>query len=256
MHAMISPQERTSFDEQGFLVVRGVLTRGEIAATDEEARRLVERADLIDTRNLRCRWQPKCQDGECLFETFDPVIDIGPVCAGLARHERLLAILDALYGEPARLFKDKLIFKPPGAAGYDLHQDFIAWPSFPRSFVTAVVAIDSCDVDNGCTLVYPGYHRGGCLAPEDGEYHPLPPETVDERSVVPLELAPGDAAFFGCFTPHRSAANHSHRWRRMLYLSYNKHSDGGDRRERHYREFLGWLRKKYAQYGKTNVYFA
>src|SRR5262249_32490 len=79
----------------------------------------------------------------------------------------------------AFLFKDKLIFKPPRAKGYDLHQDFIAWPGFPRSFVTAAVAIDPCDLDNGCTVVYPGYHANGCLSPEDGDYHALPPATVD-----------------------------------------------------------------------------
>ena len=31
-----------------------------------------------------------------------------------------------LYGEPACLFKDKLIYKPPGVKGYGLHQDWIA----------------------------------------------------------------------------------------------------------------------------------
>ena len=40
------------------------------------------------------------------------------------------------------LFKDKLIFKRPGALGYGLHQDYIAWKSFPESFVTVIVAID------------------------------------------------------------------------------------------------------------------
>jgi hypothetical protein len=249
---------RRAFQEQGFLIVPGVFTAAEIADAAAEAEGLVRRHDLIDTRNLRCRWQPRCEDGECLFETFDPVTDIAPACERLARHPRLLAVLAGLYGEPACLFKDKLIFKPPGARGYDLHQDFIAWPSFPRSFVTAAVAIDPCGLDNGCTVVYPGYHRRGCLAPEDGDYHPLPPETVDEGTAVPLELQPGDVAvaFFGCFTPHRSAPNASQRWRRLLYLSYNAASDGGDRRERHYREFLAWLRTKYAEYGKTNVYFA
>jgi hypothetical protein len=247
---------RPDYEDQGFLIVREVFTPDEVAAAGAEAERLVARKDLIDTRNLRCRWQPHCDDGECLFETFDPVIDIAPVCAGLAQHPRVLAVLRELYGGPPRLFKDKLIFKPPGARGYDLHQDFIAWPSFPRTFVTAAVAIDPCSLDNGCTLVYPGQHRRGCLSPEDGEYHPLPAETVDESTAVPLELMPGDVAFFGCFMPHRSAPNTSPRWRRLLYLSYNADSDGGDRREAHYREFLAWLRDKYAEYGKTNVYFA
>ncbi len=153
------------------------------------------------------------------------------------------------------MFKDKLIFKPPGAKGYDLHQDFIAWPDFPRSFLTAVIALDGTDLENGCTVVYPGYHRQGCLSPEDGDYHPLPRELVDEAKAVPLVLEPGDVAIFGCFTPHGSAPNRSQRWRRQLYLSYNAFSDGGERRQKHYEEFHLWLRKKYAEYGKHFVYF-
>jgi 2-aminoethylphosphonate dioxygenase len=221
-----------------------------------EAERLLQQKELIDTRNLRCRWQQGCDSGECLFETFDPVIDLSPLLASLARDPRLLGALGQLYGEEAFLFKDKLIFKPPTAKGYDLHQDFIAWPGFPRSFVTAAVAIDPCGLDNGCTVVYPGYHKNGCLSPEDGDYHPLPPDTVDEAAAVPLEMQSGDVAVFGAFTPHRSAPNTSARWRRLFYLSYNAASDGGDCREAHYRDFLAWLKKKYAEYGKTDTYFA
>jgi 2-aminoethylphosphonate dioxygenase len=40
-----------------------------------------------------------------------------------------------------------------------------------------------------------------------------------------------------------------------LYLSYNARSDGGSQREKHYREFHDWLRVKYAQYGRKDVYF-
>jgi hypothetical protein len=67
---------------------------------------------------------------------------------------------------------------------------------------------------------------------------------------------PGDVAIFGGFVPHRSAPNRSDRWRRQLYLSYNKESDGGPQRAKHYAEFHAWLVKKYAQYGKTETYFA
>ena len=34
-------------------------------------------------------------------------------------------------------------------------------------------------------------------------------------------------------------------------MSYNALSDGGDQREKHYREFHAWLRTKYAQHGKA-----
>jgi hypothetical protein len=243
------------YEECGYLVLRGLFAVAEVDEAAREADRLLGRTDLIDTRNLRCRWQPHVETGACLFETFDPVVDLAPVCAALARDARLLGALEALYGEPAHLFKDKLIFKPPGARGYDLHQDFIAWPDFPRSFTTALVALDATGPDNGCTEVFPGYHRRGYLAPADGNYHPLPPETVDEATGVRLELRPGDVALFGCFTPHRSAPNRSPRWRRTLYLSYNADSEGGDRRDSHYQEFHVWLRERYAEHGKRDVYF-
>jgi ectoine hydroxylase-related dioxygenase (phytanoyl-CoA dioxygenase family) len=252
--ALTVAQQR-SYEEQGFIVLRGFLPADLLAQATAEAETLRNRHDLISVRNLRCRFQPNVATGVCEFETFDPVIDLSPACRGLAFDPRLLAALAALYGEEACLFKDKLIYKPSGVKGYGLHQDWIAWPGFPRSFLTVLVPFDRADADNGCTVVFPGYHHGGRLTPEDGQYHELPSHLVEEARAVPLELDPGDVAVFGGFTPHRSAPNHSTRWRRQLYLSYNKLSDGGPQRERHYEEFHRWLRVKYAEHGKTDLYF-
>jgi ectoine hydroxylase-related dioxygenase (phytanoyl-CoA dioxygenase family) len=139
--------------------------------------------------------------------------------------------------------------------GYGLHQDWIAWDGFPRSFLTVLVPFDAAARDNGCTVVYPGYHHNGPLSQQDGKYHELAAETVDESKAVLLVLEPGDVAVFGGFTPHRSDPNVSERWRRQLYLSYNAVSDGGDQRDQHYREFHAWLKVKYAEYGKPDTYF-
>jgi len=239
----------------GYLVLRGVFSTAEMAALRQEADRLIERTELIDVDNLRCRWQSHADSGECLFECFDPVIDLGRQCASIARDERILRVLAALYGDPACLFKDKLIFKPPGAKGYGLHQDYISWPTFPRSFTTVLVPIDAAGVENGATEVFPGCHRQGYLAPQDGMYHELSTTAIDESRGVILELEPGDIAIFGCLMPHRSAPNGSSGPRRQLYLSYNARQDGGERRGAHYREFHDWLRARYAEYGKTAVYF-
>jgi len=247
---------RADYDRDGFVMVRGLYEPAEIAAAAAEADRLlVDHAHLKSTKNLRCRWQDNVLTGECTFETFDPVIDLGPICDQLAHHSRLLSLLATLYGEPACLFKDKLIYKPPGVKGYGLHQDWIGWDGFPRSFLTVLVPFDAADRDNGCTVVYPGYHTSGPLSEPDGHYHELPAETVDESKAVHLILAPGDVAVFGGFTPHRSDPNVSTGWRRQLYLSYNALSDGGYQRAKHYRDFHAWLKVKYAEYGKTGTYF-
>jgi hypothetical protein len=240
----------------GYLVCRGLIPRHEIAEVSAEANRVFGRRDLIDFRNIRCRWQNHFETGECRFDTFDPVIDLSDTIARIARDPRILDVVGALYGEQACLFKDKLIYKPPGATGYGLHQDYIGWPTFPRSFVTVLVPIDPSSDENGATEVFPGYHKEGCLSPEDGEYHELPLTVIDESRGVRLNLEPGDIAIFGGFTPHRSDPNKSNTWRRQLYLSYNATSDGGEQRDAHYREFHVWITKKYAEYGKTDTYFA
>jgi ectoine hydroxylase-related dioxygenase (phytanoyl-CoA dioxygenase family) len=246
---------RGPYEELGFVVARGLLDGGTIERARGEALALHERRELISPRNLRCRFQASRATGESTFETFDPICDLSPATRALAEDGRLLALLGELYGEPAALFKDKLIYKPPGCPGYGLHQDWIGWPGFPRSFLTVLAPLDAATRDNGCTIVYPGYHRTGALSPEDGQYHELAPDSVDEARAVPLELQPGDVAVFGGFVPHRSHANLSSSWRRQLYLSYNRLSDGGDQREAHYREFHRWLRDRYATQGSTDFYF-
>ena len=112
-------------------MVRQVFSTDHIAQLEAEAIRLHRRKELIDPDNIRCRWQNDVNTGECRFDCFDPVIDLSAVCERTARDPRLLDIVGTLYGEPACLFKDKLIFKAPGTLGYKLHQDYISWTSFP-----------------------------------------------------------------------------------------------------------------------------
>jgi len=233
----LSESQRREYDEQGFVVLRGFFPAEAIASLREETDRLLEECgDLIDPCNLRCRYMPHFETGEPLFEVFDPVIDISQVCRQFARDPWLLAVIESIYGEPACLFKDKLIFKPCGARGYDLHQDIPQyWPGFPRSFLTVLIAIDPTSRANGCTEVYAGYHRDFLM--NDPATYMLPLELVDEERRTYLELEPGDIAIFHGLTPHRSEPNRSAQMRRNFFVSYNACSDGGDQRDEHYRQF-------------------
>ena len=248
-----SDARRRHYEIEGYLVVRGLFDRASIDHALDEALRLYQRDDLISPKNLRCRYQVHAETRREQLETFDPIIDLSPAIARVAEDARLLAVLAELYGEPACLFKDKLIYKPPGCPGYGLHQDWIGWPGFPRSFLTVLAPLEEATIENGCTIVYPAYHRDGSLTPADGQFHLLAEGLVDPARAVPLELAPGDVGIFSGFTPHRSATNRSSRWRRQLYLSYNQLSDGGQQRKAHYDEFHRWLRGRPE---KADSYFA
>jgi ectoine hydroxylase-related dioxygenase (phytanoyl-CoA dioxygenase family) len=233
------------YERDGYVIVRDVFRPAEVAEMSAEADRLLQRTDLMSPNNMRVRFKPHVETGEKLFEVFDPFLDLAPVCRRYVLDRRMLDPLASIYGEAACLFKDKLIYKPPGSDGAHLHQDYIAWPRFPKSFLTVVLAIDAFERDNGCTEVYPGVHRRGYLSPADGQYCQLDEAAVASVKPVPLLLEPGELAIFGCLTPHRAAANRSTRWRRGLFISYNAHSEGGQQRDEHYQDFHAWLRDKY-----------
>ena len=240
----MSAAEVDFYRTEGYLIVRGVFSAGEVARLADDVERVArERRDLIDPNNLRVRFQSHHETGAPVFEVFDPIADLSPVARALAHDRRILGRLHDLYGEPAELFKDKLIYKPPGAAGQALHQDWIAWPGFPESFLTVVVALDPFTAESGATEVFPRCHTEGYLSPRDGRYHAVETGRLP-TAPVPLELAPGDVALFTCFTPHRSAPNQARQPRRGYFLSYNARSDGGPQYAKHYREFHAWLRAK------------
>ena len=252
----LTAEELSQYRESGFVICRGVFAETEMAEFAAEADRLLsDCSKLIDRRNLRCRFMPHFDGGEPLFEVFDPVNDLSPTLERLSVDPRILAILESIYGEPASLFKEKLIYKPPGALGYDLHQDIPRhWPGFPRSFLTVLISIDEATAANGCTEVFAAYHQA-FLGPENNHSYMLPADAVDPSRGVKLLMAPGDAAIFHGLTPHRSAPNRSGRSRRAFYVSYNARSEGGDQRARHYAEFHQKMKERLSPADRAAAYF-
>ena len=240
----ITSEQVQAYHDDGFLVLRNVFSKDQVASLGEEGDRIArEHADLIDQKNMRVRFRPHVETGVPVFEVFDPIADLSPHANKIARDPYLLRILNDIYGEPAELFKEKLIYKPSGAAGATLHQDWISWPGFPESFLTVLVAINSFTHENGATEVYPGLHKDGYLSARDGQHHVLPEDSLMATPVT-LLLEPGDIAIFGCFTPHKSAPNTSPTSRRGYFVSYNATSDGGYQYPKHYREYHDWIRAK------------
>lgn len=238
-------QSRIDFYKtEGYLILRSVFKPYEIDLLARDVDRLSkENETLKNPLNMRVRFKNHFENNSILFETFDPISDLSKVAKDFTNDPRILDVLEQIYGEPAQLFKDKLIYKPAGAIGATLHQDWIGWPGFPESFLTVLVAIDSFDKINGATEVYPRCHHGGYLSPKDGKHYYLEEGQFDTKP-VPLELNPGDIAIFGCFVPHRSAPNTSNQTRRGYFISYNATSDGGYQFEKHYNEFHDWIRSK------------
>ena len=105
------------YKEDGFLIVRSLFSDGEISALGAEAERLYGLSHLIDTDNIRCRWQNHFQTGECRFDCFDPVIDLSPAYERVARSPQLLDLVGQLYEERGRGFlamRGQMTYLQPG----------------------------------------------------------------------------------------------------------------------------------------------
>jgi len=243
------------YKEDGFIILRSIYSPVEMTAVQQECDRLlIEHADLIEPNNVRCRFMPHHQSGEPLFEVFDPVNDLSESLRQVCFDPRLKSVVEAIYCEPAELFKEKLIFKMPGAKGYSLHQDIPQnWTGWPQSFLTVLVAIDSCHRENGCTEVYRGYQDR--FVSSDPDAYMLLDDCVCKSRREFLELEPGDVAIFHGLTPHCSAPNRSAGPRRAFYISYNAQSDGGDQRRAHYEAFQAMLTQRLVGEDSSTPYF-
>src|ERR1700735_4528670 len=149
----------------------------------------------------------------------------------LIRGGRLQAAVEKLLGVAAVLLKDKINFKMSGGSGFEPHQDQQAgWSSYAPLFVTALVSIDAATLENGCLEIANCPRQTRLIG---REWEPLTASEMAGFELMPVPTRPGDVVFFDSFVPHASAANLTSEQRRVLYVTYNRASDG-DHRDSYY----------------------
>lgn len=143
----------------------------------------------------------------------------------------LRAACSRLFDEESVLFKEKINFKLPGSGGFEAHQDAQAgWERYAKLFITATVIVDRATVENGCLELAHWNHREALVG---GLWEPLEGEQLNGVDFRAYPGEPGDVLFFDSYLPHRSAPNQTSDPRRVLYVTYNKASEG-DHRAQYY----------------------
>jgi ectoine hydroxylase-related dioxygenase (phytanoyl-CoA dioxygenase family) len=248
---ILSYEQLEAYRKQGYLVLRNVFSEAEAKVMQIECDKLLSLERYTDPKNVRAGYK-RYANGDVKIERFDPVHDISPVFADLVRDERILAPLRDIYLDEPLLFKDKLIFKLPGANGYSMHQDAAWWQGFPMAgLISVMVAIDGASTVNGGLELFPGYHDRFRSTP--GELRNLNEAEIAEIDLASGEIVetnPGDVILFHSFTPHQSGPNSSNSSRKQLYLTYSP-AKNGQLYKAHYQHF-----QRYALEGKDpNEYY-
>ena len=226
---MLSKGQIDQFHRDGFLLVRAMYKPEEMKEISQWTDDVAGSPEVPG--HYMMYFEPSKKDGSRIISRIEDFVSFHEGFAELITRRRMHQAVSDLFGETAVLFKDKINFKLPGGDGFKEHQDVQAgWDDYARLHITAMIAIDETNQDNGSVEMIPGMHKQGVL----GEmWAPLTDADTANASYEPVHCQPGDAVFFGSYAPHRSMPNKTEMARRVLYITFNAASEG-DHRAQYY----------------------
>ena len=168
------------------------------------------------------------QDDERPIWQIVNIYEASPAFQKLITHPGIARMAAQLSGaQELRIWHDQIQYKPQELGGrLHWHQDSPAWPTLqPKTAqITAWVALDDADLDNGCMYMAPGSHLWGdhgafLRSVPDGA--PLPDSyQAQPVYVVTCPVKKGHVHFHHSLTWHGSGANTSKRPRRAIAIHY------------------------------------
>ncbi|MBI3399814.1 MAG: phytanoyl-CoA dioxygenase family protein [Acidobacteria bacterium] len=230
MPRALSVDQMNAFRRDGFLVIRGLFTPTDVRDQERWIDEIAHRPPEAGRQMVYFEDSLKAP-GTRVLARIEKFSEYHAGMGRLVADPRLLGPISDLLGEDAVLFKEKVNFKMPGGAGFTPHQDIQpGWDRYAPYFLSVLIAVDANTIENGCLELAAGHHHRGLIG---RKWEPLEGDELAGVEFVAYPMAPGDAAFFDCFTPHQSQPNLTDRPRRNIYLTYNRRSDG-DFREQYF----------------------
>lgn len=223
---MLSREQVEQFNRDGYLKSGKVLNDDQVTHLQNEIERVIRDQSREDTKQpVLCRDISK--------DPSSPVwqiVNIWNASEGfrkLMMHPTIAEELSQLtQASELRIWHDQVQFKPASRGGVNMwHQDAPYWPIIrPMTEVSAWVALDDVDAENGCMSMVPGSHLWGnhiSFLHTLKNFTDMPTEF--EGRNIEVRLCPvrkGEVHYHHALTWHGSQANTSNRPRRAVALHY------------------------------------
>ncbi|MGH2388002.1 MAG: phytanoyl-CoA dioxygenase family protein [Chloroflexota bacterium] len=240
----LSVREYITFHQQGFLIIRGLVSPEDVAALRRHSE------DLMHGKMEVPGLEPP-PPGATPAELERRYLRIHMLHRVLEIHERFLLhprvldVLEALIGPDVMAMQSMFFLKFPGGEGQGYHQDSYYIPTVPDTLCGAWLAVDRTDEENGCMWFTPGTQHEP-VYPTEGRERQNHGDSLGDLPVVanvsntdesvntlarvaakypgqevPAIMDPGDVAFFAGHVLHRSHRNRSEsRFRRSFVGHY------------------------------------
>ncbi len=224
---MLTPEQIEFFKENGYLLVKGLLSRDEAAMYRQETHDLATRvyaagqfdatwgsAGAVSTKKTALQ---HCHDVQFHSAAF----------ARLIVDERLTDAASAVMGTPnVQLHHTKMFIKPSEKGSpFPMHQDAPFFPHQQHSMIAAIIHFDDAPLEKGPVRVVPGSHKLGMLPHLSEGGHHLDPADYPVEEALPLPAEAGDAVFFSYLTIHGSGLNVSDEARTTLLIQMRDPED-------------------------------
>jgi ectoine hydroxylase-related dioxygenase (phytanoyl-CoA dioxygenase family) len=229
-------EEVTRFQEQGFLVVRDLISPEWLHQIQEETANLHDEMADNPPEGVHVSWEHEVDPSiQRRIKQLMHAEVVSPALNRLVRSNEVLDIVEELMGPEICLYHCKLLMKAAREGTVTpWHQDYGYWSAEDNRplMLNCMMQIDASTPENGCLQMVPGSHRKGLLKHDSqgkvfGRF--LPGYFQTREDAVPVPLPAGSAVFFGPLIIHGSDANRSDQDRRAVTIAYNVTGNGQGR---------------------------
>ena len=230
---MLTPEEKQSYDENGFILKKTLASPEEIEKICAEIKDIHNRMAEQPVEGVGLSWEEF--DDSNLPPRLKQLMNselISPTLNKILRSDTMLDILEQMIGPDVSLYHSKLLPKDAkDGTAIPWHQDYAYWNRDDNRplMVNCQLAIDATTRENGCIQFVPGSHEWGLQEHQRrqqtfGVF--LPGHYQEREDAVRVEMDPGDGVFFNALIIHGSDANTSDLPRRMNTFAYNVTGNG------------------------------
>ncbi|MGQ0836480.1 MAG: phytanoyl-CoA dioxygenase family protein [Gammaproteobacteria bacterium] len=223
MSTALSREQKELYRENGYLHIRGLISREEATFYRDELHALAERVGNSDATwsSVRAADPGKqmrithCHDVQFYSAAFTRLL-VDP---------RFTRIAQGIIGPNVQLHHTKMFIKPPERGSpFPMHQDYPYFPHENHSMIAVIIHFDDAPVEKGCVRVVPGTHKLGPLEAV-GQDHHLPEDRFPIEKATPLPAQAGDAIFMSYLLVHGSGVNTSNEARTTLLVQMRDPTD-------------------------------
>ena len=201
--AMLTDDQQSFYDANGYLLIRGFIGPEEAAALRSEVHAIAARQGPTNAT-----WSSVSGQGTKLEHSHD-VQFRSAAFARLLVDQRLTDVFTSLIGPNVQLHHNKMFIKPPESGSpFPMHQDYGYFPHRGNSMTAAILHLDAAPEIKGCVRVYPGSHKLGALE-SIGQDHHVDIDRFPIDGATPIEAEAGDLLVFNYLTVHGSGLNTS-----------------------------------------------